>query len=52
MAECVGHWALLYIAAEIINLNVPRKKKKLVLLIFERELEMPVAIHFKTVWDI
>lgn len=27
MAECVGHWALLYIAAEIINLNVTRKKK-------------------------
>lgn len=51
MAECVGHWALLYIAAEIINLNVPWKKK-LILLIFERELEMPVAIHFKTVWDI
>lgn len=50
MAECVGHWALFYIAAEIINLNAPRKK--LALPIFERELEIIIAIHSKTVLNI
>lgn len=52
MEEHEGHWVFSYIAAGIVNLNVPPEKKNLALPILEHELVILLAVHSKNVLNI